>query len=210
VRGLLRDSESEVQVWPSYTDVAMTLVLFLLFYIFTQAVIAGQNSVEMKLVKQRQKELQEQIMASVPPDLRSALHIVSDGNLLNITFSDRVLFDRAKADLKDAGVPVLLAVGEVLDKNVGLISHIQIEGHTDNIPIQTLEFKSNWELSSARATSVVRFLQDKAHIEPSKLSATGYAEYHPIDPAGTEEARSRNRRIELVVVYSVHGAQATK
>jgi chemotaxis protein MotB len=208
--GLFREAESEVQVWPSYTDVAMTLVLFLLFYIFTQAVIAGQNSAQMRQVRTRQQELQQAITSAVPSDLRGFLRIESDGNLLHITFSDRVLFDRAKADLKDAGVPVLLAVGSALAKKVTEISNVQIQGHTDNIPIQTLEFKSNWELSSARATSVVRFLQDQAHIDPGKLSATGYAEYQPADRHDTEEARSRNRRIELVVVYSVHGAQAGK
>jgi len=80
---------------------------------------------------------------------------------------------------------------------------IRVEGHTDNVPIATSlqdRFASNWELSTARATAVVRYLQDKAGIAPDHLIAAGYGEFRPIAPNTTPEGRTQNRRIEIVLV----------
>jgi chemotaxis protein MotB len=198
--------DDEIQVWPSYTDVALNVVLILLMYLFAQAVVASQTSAALLLIHQRQTDLRNEITAALPEDLRTFVSVVADGNLLRVTFADRVLFDRGSADLRAQGQRLLGLVGGVLHQRVESFTQVQVEGHTDDLPISTPQFRSNWELSSARATSVVRFLQDRSAIAPDKLSATGYAEYHPIDPTPTEDGRAKNRRIAMVIVYSVHRA----
>jgi len=120
---------------------------------------------------------------------------------LTVNMVDRILFDSGKADIKPGGLEVLRRVGGILkgaaDKN------IQVEGHTDNVPISPRlkeTFPSNWELSTARATTVLRFLQDSAGIDGSRLSATGLGQYHPQAENDTAEGRAQNRRIQIVLV----------
>jgi chemotaxis protein MotB len=81
----------------------------------------------------------------------------------------------------------------------GIDDAIQVEGHTDNLPIATSQFPSNWELSSARAGSVVRFFIDH-EVAPKRLSAAGYSEFHPVATNETAEGRSRNRRVTLMIL----------
>ena len=113
---------------------------------------------------------------------------------------DRVLFDSGRADIKPAGLKVLKQVSDVLSKIED--KQIRIEGHTDNVPISTKlqdKFKTNWELSTARATVVVRYLIDQGGVQPQGLSAVGYADTHPIANNDSEQGRSSNRRIEIVL-----------
>ncbi len=119
---------------------------------------------------------------------------------LTVNVVDRILFDSGKADLKQDGLKVLQRIGDILktaaDKN------IQVEGHTDNVPISgslTQKYPSNWELSMARAATVLHFLQDKANISGERLSAVGYGEYQPIATNSTAEGRALNRRIQIVL-----------
>ena len=89
---------------------------------------------------------------------------------------------------------------------------IRVEGHTDNVPIAPslrVRFATNWELSTARATAVVRYLQDKAGIAPDHLIASGYGEYRPLSPNTTPEGRAQNRRIEIVLVPVENAAVST-
>ncbi len=120
---------------------------------------------------------------------------------LTVNLVDRILFDSGKAEIKDDGRKVLDKVGGVLtsvaDKN------IRIEGHTDNKPITgdlQSKYPTNWELSTARATAVARYLQDKAKVDPTRLVAAGFGEFHPVAPNDTAESRALNRRIEIVLV----------
>ena len=133
---------------------------------------------------------------------------ISKGNItiqqvrdqLTINMVDRVLFDSGQAQVKPAGVKVLKQVGDVLNKISD--KQIRIEGHTDNVPISTKlqdKFKTNWELSTARATNVVRYLIDQGGVGRQHMSAVGYAETRPIAPNETEQGRSANRRIEIVL-----------
>jgi chemotaxis protein MotB len=202
MKPLLDTVDDEVQIWPSYTDVALNIILILLVYVFAQAVIYSRTSAALVAIAQRQEVLRREVLDAVPPALRDSVTIVADGNLLRIRFADRVLFDLAQADLKEEGQKLLAVLGTVLKRHLSSSSQIQIEGHTDDAPIKTARFASNWELSSARATSVVRFLQDSAAIVAPQLSATGYAEYHPVDARDTPEAKARNRRIEMLIVYT--------
>jgi chemotaxis protein MotB len=153
-------------------------------------------------IRQRQTTLRQAVQNAIPATMQRGVTITEDGNLQRYTFADWILFDTGKADLKPSGVTVLGAIGQAFQEHVGTFVQIQIEGHTDDRPIK-FPFPSNWELSSARATSVVRFLEEQTGLDPALLSATGYAQYHPVDTQPNDEGRARNRRIELVVVYSV-------
>lgn len=112
-----------------------------------------------------------------------------------------LLFDSGSATLATPGrielAKLAVTLGDLAQRIPGDIDWIlRVDGHTDPVPINTAQFASNWELSTARAVSVVRFLIDQG-IAPQRLSATGFGEFHPIDPATTPEAYRRNRRIEL-------------
>src|SRR3954471_7736085 len=111
--------------------------------------------------------------------------------------TDRVLFDSAEADLKPASGPLLRKMAQLLQ--VDSIHPIAVEGHTDPLPIQSERFPSNWELSTARASSVVRFLIGRG-LAPRRLTAAGYAALHPIATNATAAGRSRNRRVEIALL----------
>lgn len=115
---------------------------------------------------------------------------------LVIRFQDSVLFEKGKADL-------LFQAVKVLDRLYGIFmdmdNYIRIEGHTDNLPIHTIRFPSNWELSTSRATNVLRYLFEKG-LPGERLSAVGYGEYHPIAPNNDEDNRRRNRRVDIVII----------
>lgn len=118
---------------------------------------------------------------------------------LIITFIDKILFDSGKADIKKEGLAALNKVTSILrgkarDRDIG------VEGHTDNVPITHSGWKSNWELSTARATSVLHYLIDKGKIDPAKLSATGYGEHRPIASNDAEEGKHQNRRVEIILL----------
>jgi chemotaxis protein MotB len=127
------------------------------------------------------------------------ISVLSDERGVVIRVLDKAFFDEGKAELKDG------AKG-ALDKIVPIIksvdNHVRIEGHTDNVPINTNEFKSNWELSVRRATEVVRYFVEKRGLPPERISATGYAEYRPIVQNNSPKNKSLNRRIEIIVVKS--------
>jgi chemotaxis protein MotB len=112
-----------------------------------------------------------------------------------------LFFESGSAELGQAGKTKLAQVADTLKIIAGEIPEdvewlLQVEGHTDIRPISTAEFPSNWELSTARATSIVHFLIEQG-IPPQRLAAAGFGEYQPVDPADTAEAFRRNRRIEL-------------
>jgi chemotaxis protein MotB len=119
---------------------------------------------------------------------------------LIINMVDRVLFDSGQAQVKPTGLKVLKQVSDTL-KNVP-DKQIRIEGHTDNVPIGIKlreRFPTNWELSTARATSVVRLLIEEGGIDRGNLSAVGYANTRPVASNDTEDGRTANRRIEIVL-----------
>ena len=111
--------------------------------------------------------------------------------------TDRVLFDSGRADLKPASRPVLDRVARLL--RVGRARPIMVEGHTDNVPLHGGRFPTNWELSTARAARVVRFLAEDG-VAMRRLGATGYGWLHPISTNRTADGRSRNRRVEIVLM----------
>ncbi len=120
---------------------------------------------------------------------------------LTVNMVDKILFDSGAAEVKSEGRKVLDKLGTVL--NGVADKDIRIEGHTDNKPIVgelKSKYPTNWELSTARATAVARFLQDVAKVDGKRLIAAGYGEFHPIASNDAPEGRAQNRRIEIVLV----------
>jgi len=109
---------------------------------------------------------------------------------------DRVLFDTAKADLKPEAKAVLDPLADLFRR---LPFEIHVEGHTDSRPISTVEFPSNWELSGARASRVIRYFVDAHDLDPRKFVAVGYGEYRPVAPNDTEANMQLNRRVVMVI-----------
>ena len=119
---------------------------------------------------------------------------------LTLSMVEKILFDSGSAAIKQNGKEVLARVADIL----GSIhdKQIRIEGHTDNVqigPVLAEKFPTNWELSTTRSTTVVRYLQQQG-VDPIFLSAAGYSEYSPVDTNETEEGKARNRRIEIVLI----------
>ncbi len=141
-----------------------------------------------------QRELENQLRE----ELKSgdmALSMQEKG--LVVTVLSRVLFDSGKADLKESAKASLAKVASVINVQAGE-QMIYVEGHTDNVPIRYSGWKSNWELSTGRATEVIHYFVSEA-ITPDRIGAVGYGEYHPVASNDTEDGRLQNRRVEIVI-----------
>ena len=121
---------------------------------------------------------------------------------LVITFVSEVLFKSGKDDLIAESLNKLGKVASVLKTTVSDLN-VGIEGHTDNVPIKHSGWKSNWELSTARALSVLHYLEDQQGIDPKRLSATGYGEFQPVASNETASGKQKNRRVELVILPKI-------
>lgn len=116
---------------------------------------------------------------------------------LVIHIVEAALFESGQATLKPEALTILDRIAKEI---MNLPNQVRVEGHTDDRPITTTRFPSNWELSSARATSVVRFLIEKHDLSPERLSALGFGEYRPLAPNISDENRAKNRRVDIVVL----------
>jgi chemotaxis protein MotB len=157
-----------------------------------QAMVELKNTIEKKVIGESGQE-------------NINLTITERG--LQVSLKEQILFDRAKAKLHSEVGPVLNVVGETLMSNS---FSVRIEGHTCELPIDTTEFPSNWELSTARAVSVSRYLIEEGQIAPERFSVTGYGEYKPLVPNTSEENRSLNRRVDIIVLYPKLSLQEPK
>jgi len=110
---------------------------------------------------------------------------------------ESALFKEGSAILENKAIRVL---DLIYDEIKGLPNHIRIEGHTDDRPINTAQYPSNWELSTSRATQVVRYFTDNYDISKTEISALGYGEYRPVRPNNSIENRAKNRRIDVVLL----------
>ncbi|HUM04089.1 MAG TPA: flagellar motor protein MotB [Terriglobales bacterium] len=153
----------------------------------------SRSSVPVSVVKrQLEVALQDEIRQN-----RIEMRVVPDG--LVVSLREVGLFDSGEAHLLPGAEPTLAHIGRVLAER-GF--DFRVEGHTDNMPIHNSSFRSNWELSTARATEVVQVLISKYRFDPAKIAVAGYAEYRPIADNSTEDGRRKNRRIDLVVLAS--------
>jgi len=143
--------------------------------------------------------IERQLQAYVSQNhLQGQMEVRLDKRGLVITLlSDRAYYDSGSADLRPQTKKILDEVDVFLRKNNNLI---RVEGNTDNVPIATDRYPSNWELSTARAVNVVRYLVEQDHLAPDRISAAGYGQYRPRTDNGTANARQANRRVDIVLL----------
>lgn len=162
----------------------------------------GKLQSELDQLKESKGEL-EKAKSELETKLKDEL---AGGNLsvalsergLVVTVLDSVLFDSGKAELKESAKSTLAKVASVLSAKVP--DHlVYVEGHTDNDPIRHSGWRSNWELSTARATEVIHYFIDSQAVTPDHLIATGYGEFHPVASNETEAGKAKNRRVEIVI-----------
>ena len=130
------------------------------------------------------------------------MEIEKDRRGLVISIREAGSFAVGSADLSSDAQSLLLEIGSIL---AGIGNQVLIEGHTDDIPIHTARFASNWELSTTRATNVIAFLLDRAKVLPDHVSAAGYAEHHPKVANSSDANRTRNRRVDIIILNPTAG-----
>lgn len=113
--------------------------------------------------------------------------------------AESVFFDSGRSEINQTAYPMLEEISKILVEYQSFIRIMRIEGHTDNRPIKTKQFDSNWELSTSRAVNVLRHLIQTTQLEPKMFSAVGYSEFYPIDTNDTEEGRMKNRRVDFFI-----------
>ena len=161
-------------------------------------IVMGEDVLSPAKVKEDLEQLHRELEQRLSNQV--ATHTVSmkmgrDG--LVISLREAGFFSSGSATPKPEPLPTLRQIAASLGRTP---YDLRIEGHTDNIPIHTAEFDSNWELSSARATRIARIFIDMKAIPPQRISAAGYSEYHPVAGNDTAEGRGENRRVDLVVL----------
>lgn len=167
-----------------------------------------------KLLSEREKALEEmkaiiERQDSITNRLNSILHnallgfspdelsVEIKNGKVYVSMSDKLLFKSGSAAVEAKGKEAIKLLADVLNKNTDI--DILVEGHTDNVPIKTSVYKDNWDLSVARATSIVRILTGDYKVTPTRLTASGKGEYFPRADNSTSEGRARNRRTEIIL-----------
>jgi chemotaxis protein MotB len=145
---------------------------------------------------QMMSALRERLNAAAQPDVADgliAIHESAGG--LTVSLQEAGFFDSGAAGIRPSALPVLERIAAALPG-----SALRVEGHTDDVPISTAQFASNWELSSSRASSIARLLLRHANVKPEQMSVAGYAEFHPVASNATAEGRAKNRRVDIVIL----------
>lgn len=144
------------------------------------------------------KDIQAELEKALAPEIKK--HVVDvkpkkEG--LVVSLREMGFYDSGSASMRTSSLEAVDRLAKVI---IPRTENLRIEGHTDNVPIHNSHFASNWELSAARATELVRLFIVRYHVEPKRLSAAGFAEYHPVDDNETPEGRARNRRVDIVIL----------
>jgi chemotaxis protein MotB len=163
----------------------------------------GDGSVKTQATKKDFKEMLvtlEKFLIDKKADDKVNIEVTKRG--LVISLSEAGFFDSGSATVRPASYELLAKIAEVL---LPYGNPISFEGHTDNIPMRSAMFQSNWELSTARATNLAHYFMDRHNFTPEKVSVTGYGEYRPVADNGTEEGRKQNRRVDVVLVGPTDG-----
>lgn len=164
----------------------------------------NQNAAEVEIIEeayeiisQKSEKLKREMEVRIKEyGLENYVSVVREEHNVIFRIDSVILFDLGKADIKDSGKDILRDLGKLLNT---INQDILIQGHTDDLPINTMFFPTNWELSTKRATNVVLFLVEDCNLDPEKLTATGNGEYRPIKPNDSEENRMYNRRIDIAI-----------
>ena len=160
--------------------------------------VYAEKDKELSDLEQAKRELEESLKKEIG-EYKAKLQMTERG--LVITFVSEIFFDSGKDKVKENGKITLDKVAEVLNRDVPN-SNVAVEGHTDNDPIKYSGWKSNWELSSARALAVLHHLIGEGKIKPQRLSANGYGEFHAFALNDTVQNKQKNRRVEIVILPS--------
>jgi chemotaxis protein MotB len=146
-------------------------------------------------------DLQKQLRSALrTAKARGVAQITEGESSVKITLPGNVLFALGSAHLKEEAFPILDEVRDVISKT----SHrVIVSGHTDDLPIRTAQFPSNWELSAARAGSVIRYFLSEGEIDPTRFAAVGMADTRPREPNDSEKNRAKNRRVEIAIQKSL-------
>ena len=146
---------------------------------------------------QQLEHIADELQQNLAPLINNKLIKVTRDKLwVKVEMNNRILFASGNARLTERGYPILEELAEVVRD---LPNHIDVEGHTDNLPIRTSVYPSNWELSAARAASVVH-LFSRNGVDPKRLSAIGYGQYRPVADNSTAKGRRKNRRVVMVIL----------
>ncbi|MCS7152169.1 MAG: OmpA family protein [Endomicrobia bacterium] len=172
----------------SYSDLVTQL---LTFFIMLFALSAAATEDQLKKIK---KKIDDYVAQNQLERFVSTKITQKEG--LVVSFSEKYMFDSGKADIYLEAKQVIRGIAALLTDEPNRIS---IEGHTDNTPINTPEFPSNWELSTKRATNVLKYLLEELKFDPKRLTAAGFGEWHPVAPNDTPENKAKNRRVDLIV-----------
>lgn len=208
----------------SYSDFATVLLaVFIVFYVSTNVELIEAKAKIAELERQLQERvipngpnllLQgvknpsdsanikviefEKMAKSVQKDLKnkSGIEIIQEQGGLTIRLGESLLFDVGSAEIKQNSKKTLDEIANVLTKNQ---NQIKIEGHSDNIPIKTAKYSSNWELSSARASNIVAYLTENKKLDKKRFQISSFADNKPISENSTQEGRSKNRRVDIII-----------
>lgn len=162
----------------------------------TSTSVSAQMVKKLELEQQKLKEMKKEIQKFIDQNnLKESVSVQYQDGQLDLNLGDAVLFELGRADLKPAAITVLKRLGDLFIKSD---SKIVVEGHTDDIPIKSPVFPSNWELSSARASSVVRFMESLG-IASSRFTVIGYNQFNAVAPNNSEANRVKNRRVKLTL-----------
>lgn len=135
-------------------------------------------------------------------EMTSQASVEYDQDGIYVNIQESILFGSGSAIIADSGKNTLNDLGELIQQ---FDNSVVIEGYTDNVPMNNNNFSSNWELSTGRALSVLRYLSEERNVDPTRLAAKGYGEYHPIVPNDSESNKAKNRRVNIVLVYDRQG-----
>jgi chemotaxis protein MotB len=116
-----------------------------------------------------------------------------------ITIADSLMFESGRAEIRAEALPILENLAEIMAANAS-VKEVRVQGHTDNVPINSALFPSNWELSAVRAAMVTRAMTELYGMQPEKISAVGFGEFRPVADNLTPENREKNRRVELLIL----------
>ncbi len=152
---------------------------------------------EIQLQQHLQQAVSQAVAAHQFPASAITIHTSPEGLVLSLR--EAGFYTSGSSDVLPASLAGLRTLAAALPPNAPM----RIEGHTDNIPIHTPQFATNWELSTARAAGITRFLIESHSADPAHIAAAGYAEFHPVADNATEEGRSRNRRVDIVLLTQV-------
>jgi chemotaxis protein MotB len=154
-----------------------------------ETILDGQNG-----ILDAQKVM-EQINQDFKADM--SIKVIKSDRGVVIRLNDTMLFDAGSAIIKPEAMTTLSQLALSLNK---FQNPILIEGHTDSMPISSVKYPSNWELSTARATNIIKYLIGNHHFPPSRLSAVGYGEYMPVEKNDTPQGRAKNRRVDIIIL----------